>query len=51
MAHQSSKLRASVTSFSTAPVDTAPAEYQPPGVDEEIKEEQEYESLEDALTS
>jgi len=50
MAHQSSKLRASITSFSPeAPpedkLDTLPSDVQPPGVDEEP----EYESLEQAL--
>ena len=55
MAHQSSKLRASITSFSTdAPpqvedlreLDTNPSDLQPPGVDEE----REPQSLEEALT-
>ena len=47
MAHQSSKMRASITSLSPGPVvtdeDTSPSDIQPPGVDEE------YESLEEAL--
>ncbi len=49
MAHQSSKLRASVHPYGpeTEPVDTNPSDVQPPGVDEEP----EYESLEEALTS
>ena len=55
MAHQSSKLRASVTTFSPGPVqqvdirepvDTMPSEYQPPGTDDD-----EPQSLEEALTS
>ena len=54
MAHQSSKLRASVTTFSPGPVqqvdirepvDTMPSEYQPPGTDDD-----EPQSLEEALT-
>ncbi len=53
MAHQSSKLRASITSFSPEAhhnkpeehPDTLPSDVQPPGVDEEP----EYESLEQAL--
>ena len=53
MAHQSSKLRASITSFSPEAhheipdehTDTLPSDVQPPGVDEEP----EYESLEQAL--
>tara|TARA_R100001082_G_scaffold56152_1_gene30928 strand:- start:89 stop:244 length:156 start_codon:yes stop_codon:yes gene_type:complete len=49
MAHQSSKMRASITRLTPGPeikdpVDTLPCEKQPPGVDEE------YESLEEALT-
>ena len=55
MAHQTSKLRASITSFSPeahhdnpeVQPDTLPIEYQPVGVDDEP----EYESLEQALTS
>ena len=53
MAHQSSKLRASITPFSVEsptevvdirdPVDTNPSDIQPPGVDEEPQ------SLEEAL--
>ena len=51
MAHQSSAMRASITSFKPEPeikepVDTNPSDYQPPGVDEE----REPQSLEDALT-
>ena len=54
MAHQSSKLRASITSFSPEAhhnkpeehPDTTPSAKQPPGVDED----NEYESLEEALT-
>ena len=50
MAHQSSKMRASITSLSPGPVvtdqDNSPSDIQPPGVDEE----KEYESLEEALT-
>ena len=52
MAHQSNKVTASVTSFSPAPVDikdpvdNAPSDVQPPGVDEEV----DYNSLEEALT-
>ena len=49
MAHQSSKVTASVTSYSPAPqepLDTNPSDQQPPGVDEE----QEPQSLEEALT-
>ncbi len=54
MAHQSSKLRASVTTFSPGPVqqvdirepvDTMPSDYQPPGTDDD-----EPQSLEEALT-
>ena len=54
MAHQSSKLRASVTTFSPGPVqqvdirepvDTMPSDYQPPGTDND-----EPQSLEEALT-
>ncbi len=55
MAHQSSKARAFVTSFSTDappetvdirdPLDTLPSDEQPPGVDEE----KEPQSLEEAL--
>ena len=52
MAHQTSKLRASITSFSPEAhhnkpeehPDTLPSEYQPAGVDDEP-----YESLEEAL--
>ncbi len=54
MAHQSSKVKAHVTSYS--PVahhnkpeehpDTNPSDIQPPGVDEEV----DYNSLEEALT-
>ena len=53
MSHQSSKLRASVTTFSPGPVqqvdirepvDTMPSDYQPPGTDDEPQ------SLEEALT-
>jgi len=53
LAHQTSKLRASITSFSPEahhnkpeehPPDTLPSDKQPPGVDEE------YQSLEEALT-
>jgi len=55
MSQQSTHNPASVTWLSPQPetVDTAPCEYQPPGVDEEKKEEQEvdYNSLEEALTS
>ena len=55
MAHQTSKLRASITSFSPEAhhnkpeehPDTLPSDYQPPGVDAEEKEPQ---SLEEALT-
>ena len=51
MAHQSSKLRASITSLTPGPVvteeDNIPSDIQPPGVDEEI----DYDSLEEALTS
>ena len=52
MAHQSSKLRASVTTLSPGPeqqvdirepVDTMPSDYQPPGIDDEPQ------SLEEAL--
>ena len=45
MAHQSKKVTASVTSFSTKaePVDTTPSDSQPPGVDDEPQ------SLEEAL--
>ena len=44
MAHQSSKLKASITTYSPQPevkepVDTMPHDSQPPGVDEEIDEE------------
>mgnify|MGYP003125330026 FL=1 len=48
MAHQTTDNKAFVTSFSPQPekVDTMPSEQQPPGVDEN----QEYESLEEALT-
>ena len=47
MAHQTTKVTASVTSFSPAPesVDTSPSDIQPPGVDEE----KEPQSLEEAL--
>ena len=51
MAHQSNKVTASVTSLSPAPVDikdpvdNAPSDVQPPGVDEEV----DYNSLEEAL--
>ena len=55
MAHQTSKLRASITTFSTDappeqvdirdPVDTSPSDIQPPGVDDEPQ------SLEEALMS
>ena len=54
MAHQSSKLRASLTTFSHGPVqqvdirepvDTMPSDYQPPGTDDD-----EPQSLEEALT-
>ncbi len=54
MSHQSSKLRASVTTFSPGPVqqvdirepvDTMPSDYQPPGTDDD-----EPQSLEEALT-
>ena len=56
MAHQSSKLRASITSFSPEAhhnkpeehPDTLPSECQPVGVDDK---EPQYESLEEALTS
>ena len=49
MAHQTSAMRASITSLSPEPeikdpVDTNPSDYQPPGVDEEPQ------SLEEALT-
>ena len=55
MAHQSDKMRASITSFSPEAhhnkpeehPDTLPSDYQPPGVDEEI----DYNTLEEALTS
>ena len=55
MAHQSSKLRASITSFSPEAhhnkpeehPDTSPSDIQPPGVDDDI----DYDSLEEALTS
>ncbi len=45
MAHQSKKVTASVTSFSTKaePVDSTPSDSQPPGVDDEPQ------SLEEAL--
>jgi len=51
MSQQSSAAPAFVTKLTPGPVveepvDTMPHDYQPPGVDEE-----EYESLEDALTS
>ena len=51
MAHQSNKVTASVTSYSPMPeikdpVDNAPSDVQPPGVDEEV----DYNSLEEALT-
>tara|TARA_B100001996_G_scaffold135138_1_gene102864 strand:- start:145 stop:300 length:156 start_codon:yes stop_codon:yes gene_type:complete len=49
MAHQSSKVKAFVTSYSPQPeekVDTNPSDQQPPGVDEEV----DYNSLEEALT-
>ena len=52
MAHQSSRNVANVTSLSPAPVDikdpvdNAPSDVQPPGVDEEV----DYNSLEEALT-
>ena len=51
MAHQSSKLRASVTTYSPSPdikdpVDTSPSDLQPPGVDEDDDMPQ---SLEEAL--
>ena len=49
MAHQSSKMRASITSYSPEikdPDDLTPSDSQPPGVDEE----QEPQSLEEALT-
>ena len=51
MAHQSTKAKAFVTSYSPAPVDikdpvdTMPSDYQPPGTDEK-----EPQSLEEALT-
>ena len=50
MAHQSTKAKASVTSFSPMPeikdpVDTSPSDIQPPGVDED----KEPQSLEEAL--
>ena len=54
MSHQSSKLRASVTTFSPGPVqqvdirepvDTMHSDYQPPGTDDD-----EPQSLEEALT-
>ena len=51
-AHQSTKAKAFVTSYSPAPVDikdpvdNAPSDVQPPGVDEEV----DYNSLEEALT-
>ena len=50
MAHQSTKAKAFVTSFSPQPnvedpVDTSPSDIQPPGVDEE----REPQSLEEAL--
>ena len=52
MAHQSSAMRASITSFKPEPeikepVDTNPSDYEPPGVDEEV----DYNSLEEALMS
>ena len=52
MAHQSSAMRASITSFKPEPeikepVDTSPSDIQPPGVDEEV----DYNSLEEALMS
>ena len=49
MAHQSSKMRASITSYSPDikdPVDTLPSDKQPPGVDEDDDMPQ---SLEEAL--
>ena len=51
MSHQSKKASAFVTSLSTEPdikdpPDTMPSDYQPPGTDGN-----EYESLEEALTS
>ncbi len=50
MAHQSKNVTASVTSYSPEPedketLDTMPSDYQPPGVDED-----EPQSLEEALT-
>ena len=48
MAHQSSKMRASITSYSPEikdPDDLTPSELQPPGVDDEV----DYNSLEEAL--
>ena len=50
MAHQSSKMRASITSLTPGPVvtdqDNNPSDIQPPGVDED----DEPQSLEEALT-
>ena len=51
VAHQSTKAKASVTSFSPMPeikdpVDTMPSVKQPPGVVDEV----DYNSLEEALT-
>ena len=50
MAHQSSAMRASITCFKPEPeikdaVDTMPSDYQPPGTDDD-----EPQSLEEALT-
>ena len=51
MAHQSSVEKAHPVSFDPQPepVDTLPLDHQPPGVDEEEEETQEYQSLEEAL--
>ena len=48
MAQQATHSPAFVTRLTPEPVDTAPCEYQPNGVDEE-PEEKEYQSLEEAL--
>ncbi len=52
MAQQATHSPAFVTRLSPEPevLDTNPSDYQPPGVDEK-KEEVEYDSLEEALTS